>query len=93
MTQVERHMRVCLGVEEGLDSAVTVAASEPILSEAAAIVMQQPGFRSCQSLRNILQWPGMSKGDRGELITCNIGIDTLDSVMFENRQLNHFLSK
>ncbi len=87
MTQVERHMRVCLGVKEGLDSAVTVAASEPILSEAAAIVMQQPGFRSCQSLRNILQWPGMSKGDRGELITCNISIDTLDSVMFEDRQL------
>jgi hypothetical protein len=49
--------------------------------------MQQPGFRSCQSLRNILQWPGMSKGDRGELITCNISIDTLDSVMFEARQL------
>jgi len=87
MTQVERHMRVCLGVKEGLDSAVTVAASEPILTEAAAIVMQQPGFQSCRSLRNILQWPGMNKGDRGELITCNINIDTLDSVMFEDRQL------
>ena len=87
MTQVERHMRVCLGVKEGLDSAVTVAPSEPILSEAAAIVMQQAGFRSCQSLRNILQWPGMSKGDQGELITCSISIDTLDSLIFENRQL------
>jgi hypothetical protein len=87
MTQVERYMRVCLGVKEGLDSAVTVASSEPILSEAAAIAMQQPRFRSCRSLRNILQWPGMSKGDRGELITCNISIDTLDSLMFENRQL------
>jgi hypothetical protein len=87
MTQVEKYMRVCLEVKEGLGSAVTVASSEPILSEAAAIVMQQPRFRSCQSLRNILQWPGMSKGDRGELITCNISIDTLDSVMFENGQL------
>ena len=87
MTQVERHMRVCLGVKEGLDSAVTVAASEPILSEAAAIVMQQSGFRSSQSLRNILKWPGMSKGDQGELITCNISIDTLDSLMFEDHQL------
>jgi hypothetical protein len=87
MTQVERYMRVCLGVKEGLDSAVTVASSEPILSEAAATAMQQIRLRSCQSLRNILQWPGMSKGDRGELITCNISIDTLDSVMFVNRQL------
>jgi hypothetical protein len=87
MVQVERHMRVCLAVKEGLDSAVTVAASEPILSEAAATVMQHPSFRSSRALRNILQWPGMSKGDRGELITQNITIDTLDSVMFENHQL------
>ncbi len=29
----------------------------------------------------------MSKGDRGELITCNISIDTLDSLMFKDRQL------
>ncbi|KAF8326793.1 uncharacterized protein EI90DRAFT_3069045 [Cantharellus anzutake] len=83
MNQVERHMRVCLGVKEGFESVVTVAASEPILTEAAAIILctLRDKVRSCQMLRDILQWPGMSKGDRGELITCNIIIDTLDDLM------------
>jgi len=92
MTQVEKYMRVCLGVKEGFESAVTVAASEPILTEAAATIVQHiQTFRSCRALRNILQWPGMSKGDRGELIVCNITIDTLDSLMFKDRQLQSFI--
>jgi hypothetical protein len=86
MTQVAKHMRVCLGVKEGFESAVTVAASEPILTEAAATIMQHiRSFRSCRALQNILQWPGMSKGDRGELIVSNITIDTLDSLI-QDRQ-------
>jgi hypothetical protein len=73
MGQVEKHMHVCLGVTEGFESVVTVAASEPILVEAMATIMQHLKFSSCQALRQILQWPGMSKGDPGEL---NITIDT-----------------
>jgi len=38
-------------------------------------------------LRGILQWPGMSKGEQGELVTCDISIDTLDSLMFEDKAL------
>ena len=45
-------------------------------------------FQSCRALRNILQWPGLSKGDRGELIVCNI---TLDSLMFKDRQLQSLI--
>ncbi|KAF8328923.1 uncharacterized protein EI90DRAFT_3155623 [Cantharellus anzutake] len=65
-------------VKDGFESVVTVAASEPILTEAAAIILRtvRDKDRSCQMLRDILEWPGMSKGDRGELITCNIIIDT-----------------
>ncbi|KAF8313034.1 uncharacterized protein EI90DRAFT_3092493, partial [Cantharellus anzutake] len=83
MNQVERHMRVCLGVKDGFESVVTVAASEPILTEAAAIILCtiRDKVRSCQMLRDILEWPGMSKGDRGELITCNIILDTVDDLM------------
>ncbi|KAF8325609.1 uncharacterized protein EI90DRAFT_3072219 [Cantharellus anzutake] len=83
MRQVERHMRVCLGVKEGFESVVTVAASEPILTEAAATILCsiRDTVRSCHMLEDILQWPGISKGDRGELITCNIIIDTLDDLM------------
>jgi len=92
MTQVEKHMRVCLGIKEQFESAVTVASSEPILTEAAATIAQHiQTFRSCRALRNILQWPGLSKGDRGELIVCNITIDTLDSLMFKDRQLQSLI--
>ncbi|KAF8523256.1 hypothetical protein BU17DRAFT_85925 [Hysterangium stoloniferum] len=87
MVQVEKYMRVCLGVKAGFESVVTVAASEPMLTEAAATVMQYSNFKSCQALRQILEWPGMSKGDRGEVITCNITIDTLDRLMFQTKQL------
>ena len=93
MVQVEKHMRICLGVKEGFETIVTVAASEPILVEAAATVMQHKDFSSCRALREILKWPGMSKGDRGELIVTNITIDTLDGLAFKNRKLSSFVIK
>jgi hypothetical protein len=80
--QVEKHMRICLGVKEGFQYFVTAASSEPILVEAAATVMQHKHFRSCRALHNILKWPGLSKGSSGELIVANITIDTLDSLSF-----------
>lgn len=93
MVQVEKHMRVCLGVKEGFETIVTVAASEPILVEAAATVMQHKDFSSCRALREILKWPGMSKGDRGELIVANITIDTLDGLAFKDGNLSSFVIK
>jgi hypothetical protein len=89
MVQVEKHTRVCLGIKEGFDNVVTVAASEPILVEAAATVMQHKDWNSCRALREILKWPRMSNGDRGELIVANITIDTLDGLAFdEDRKLS-----
>lgn len=93
MVQVEKHMRVCLGVKEGFETIVTVAASEPILAEAAATIMQHEDFSSCRALREILKWPGMSKGDRGELIVANITIDTLDRLAFKGGNLVSFVIK
>ena len=93
MVQVEKHMRICLGVQERFESVITVAASEPILTEAAAAVMQGKGFSSCRALQHILEWPRMSKGERGELIVCNIAIDTLDSLMVQGGQLRSFIIK
>jgi len=54
MIQVERHMRVCLGIKPWFESFVTVAASEPVLTEAAATVMQY-NFRSCEISCNGLE--------------------------------------
>jgi len=93
MVQVEKHMRVCLGVKEGFETIMTVAASEPILVQAAATVMQHKDFSSCRALREILKWPGMSKGDRGELIVANITIDTLDGLAFKDGNLSSFVIK
>jgi len=91
--QVEKHMGICLGVKEGFESFVTAASSEPILVEAAATVMQHKHFRSCRALHNILKWPGLSKGSRGELIVANITIDTLDSLSFQKGKLKSFVVK
>ena len=53
-TQVEKYMRIWLDIMEGFESAVTIAASEPILTEAAATIAQHiQTFRSCRALRNI----------------------------------------
>jgi hypothetical protein len=93
MAQVEKHMRVCLGIKEGFETIVTVAASEPILVKAAATVMQHKDFSSCRALREILKWPGMSKGDRGELIVANITIDTLDGLAFKDGNIPSFVIK
>jgi len=78
---------VCLGIKEGSQSPVTVAASEP-----------RPRHPSCSTFRpydlvehceTFLQLPGMSKGDRGEPIVWNITTNALDSLMFN---CNHSLS-
>jgi hypothetical protein len=90
MKQVEKYMRVCLGVLDGFETIVTAAASEPILSIAAGHIMNAvdfSNFNSCRKLSTILEWPGMSKGERGELIVSLIVINTLDSLMFHNHEL------
>jgi hypothetical protein len=65
MIQVEKHMRVCLSVRPGFTSAITVAASEPILAEAARDVMLE--MNSPEELLKALRLSGMDKGDRGEM--------------------------
>jgi hypothetical protein len=67
-TQVEKHMRICITVDEGNETAVTVAASEPILSEGARHIMKNASFDLPRTLLAELEGPGLDKGDRGELI-------------------------
>jgi hypothetical protein len=66
MIQVEKHMRVCLSVRPGFTSAMTIAASEPILAEAARDVMLR--MNSPEELLQALRLSGMDKGDRGEMV-------------------------
>src|SRR5262249_24080001 len=67
MEQVEKHMRVCILVHKGLDTAVTISPSEPILAEAARQYMSTYGFDMPASLLEHLTTMGLDKGDRGEL--------------------------
>ncbi|KAM6501265.1 hypothetical protein JOM56_004279 [Amanita muscaria] len=68
-TQVEKHMRVCLVMNPGFETAVTIAPSEPLLAEAAYLLMQdREAFDLPRALLDELERPGLDKGDRGELI-------------------------
>ena len=49
MKQVEGHLRVCLKVDAGFETMTTVSASEPLLSEAAYWMMQNPAFDPLQA--------------------------------------------
>lgn len=68
-TQVEKHMRVCLVMNPGFETAVTTAPSEPLLAEAAYLLMQDhSAFDLPRALLRELEGPGLDKGHRGELI-------------------------
>ncbi|KAH8116528.1 hypothetical protein DFH11DRAFT_1742176 [Phellopilus nigrolimitatus] len=66
--QVENHMRICLKVDPTLESMVTLAASEPLLSEAAYAIMQNSNFHTVDTLYDVITKFPIDKGDRGELL-------------------------
>jgi hypothetical protein len=69
MEQIEGHMRVCLKIDPGFESMQTVSASEPLLSEAAYVVMSNENFDAPNAFKMVLQGYSINKGDRGELLT------------------------
>ena len=78
-TLVEKHMRVCLSVDPGFETVVTVAPSEPLLSEASYLLMRSPAFDLPRSLLTELEYPGLNKGDRGELIVMTLCLEARDA--------------
>ena len=61
-------MRVCLSVDPGFETAITIAPSEPLLVEAAYLLMCSSTFDLPCSLLTELELPGLDKGSHGELI-------------------------
>ena len=59
-------MRLCLSVNPGFESAITIAPSEPILAEAAYQLMRNPAFDFPQCLLAELEHPGLDKGTCGK---------------------------
>ncbi|KIL64218.1 hypothetical protein M378DRAFT_628828 [Amanita muscaria Koide BX008] len=66
---VERHMRILLRLDAGFESLTTVSASEPLLSEAAYLMMNpDTKFKAAEMLTSCLDGYVIHKGDRGELL-------------------------
>jgi len=66
--QIANHMRVCVSIHRNLSSIYAVAASEPILAEAASSIMKEPGFKLVHALDNVLNAYAIDTGERGELL-------------------------
>ena len=66
--QVEGHMRVCLKIDAAFGSMETVSSSEPLLSEAAYVVMARKSFDPLKSFKSVLEGFTIHKGDRGEFL-------------------------
>jgi hypothetical protein len=78
-TLVEKHMRVCLSVDPGFETALTIAPSEPLLAEASYLLMRSPSFDLPRSLLAELALPGLDKGVRGELIAMALCLEARDA--------------
>ncbi|KAI0275350.1 hypothetical protein BC834DRAFT_45359 [Gloeopeniophorella convolvens] len=80
--QVEQHMRICLEVSKDNKYMISAAPSEPILSEAASLIMRSddPGFFLPQALRAILGSYPINQGDRGGLLVESFFIWARDKV-------------
>jgi hypothetical protein len=96
MILVEKHMRVCLSVDAGFETAVTVAPSEPILAEASYLVMRNPAFDLPRHLLAELERPGLDKGSRGEVIVATLCLEARDAAatMLQSRiiPVNDFIT-
>ncbi|KAI9572000.1 hypothetical protein HD554DRAFT_2186431 [Boletus coccyginus] len=66
--QVQFHMRMLFRVSDNLGTMITSTPSEPILSEAAYLVMSARRFKPASSLKDMLNGFLVDRGDRGELL-------------------------
>ena len=66
--QVEGHMRVCRKIDASFESMETVSSSEPLLSEAAYVIMARKSFDPLKSFKSVLEGFAVHKGDRGEFL-------------------------
>jgi hypothetical protein len=66
--QISKHMRVCMTIDNGIDTLRGIASSEPILSEAASQIMSSDGFSLLAALEGALSGYCINRGDRQELL-------------------------
>jgi hypothetical protein len=74
-------MRVCVAIEDGIETLCGIASSEPILSEAASRIMVSDKFSLPGALTTILGGCCINQGDRGELIVASFFTWARDQVV------------
>lgn len=81
--QIANHMRICLSVDESFHRMISLNPSEPILSDGAAIVMNNNAvaFHAPAALSHILTGFSINQGDRGELVAMLAYTIARDSVV------------
>ncbi|TFK53301.1 hypothetical protein OE88DRAFT_1724200 [Heliocybe sulcata] len=80
--QVENHMRICLAATPGFETMVTVAASEPLLAEAAAVRLK--GRDWARELVHHLDVSGVQRGQRGELVAMLLLMQARDKLAYRD---------
>ncbi|KAH8977434.1 hypothetical protein EDB86DRAFT_1199678 [Lactarius hatsudake] len=79
--QIANHMRVCMGVGSGIESLRGIASSEPILSEAASVIMSTKHFDLPRALSLVLKGFSVNQGDRRELLVASFFTWACDKVI------------
>jgi len=74
-------MRVCVAIEDGIETLRGVAPSEPILSEAASRIMLTDKFSLLSALSLVLSGYCINRGDRGELVVASFFTWARDQVV------------
>ncbi|KAI0253795.1 hypothetical protein BJV78DRAFT_130947 [Lactifluus subvellereus] len=82
LEQIRNHMHVCVEIGEGIETIRGIAASEPILSEAASHVMREQ-FDLADAPQDVLSGFSIHSGDRGGLLVAAFFTWARDAVMLE----------
>lgn len=79
--QITNHMRVCVAIEDGIETLCGIASSEPILSEAASRIMSRDSFSLHGALKTVLTRYCINQGDCGEIIVTSFFTWACDQVV------------
>ncbi|KAI0288403.1 hypothetical protein BC826DRAFT_1107716 [Russula brevipes] len=89
ITQVERHLRLCLAASPGLDCLLTAAGSEPFLAKAAADLIHRSPKTSAQHLASHGELNCIDRGQRGELVASLLIMQARDDAYWNNEPPRH----
>jgi hypothetical protein len=85
--QIARHMRVCMAIDNGIETLRGITPSEPILSEAASRIMTSDKFSLLATLDVVLNKYYINQGDCEELVVAALFTSACDQVVKNETRL------